>query len=141
MSYPIFAADLTITATTTVPLKGSQIITGTAGATITAGQPIYRDPTTATMLLCAANLTSVEANASGIAVCNSSTGQPVTYQSGGNLTVGATLVPNTTYVVSPNSGKVCPALDLAAGNYITILGVAKDASTLVINVNATGVVR
>ena len=62
-------ADLTITAANCVAGDGSTTVTGTAGATITAGQAVYKDSTTGKYLLADSDSATVAAKrAAGVAL-------------------------------------------------------------------------
>ena len=64
----------------------------------------------------------------------------VTVISAGDFKPGATLVANTTYVVSAASpGRVCPQADLAVTNGIVILGTARSTDTLRVAIDNTGI--
>src|SRR5581483_1775072 len=115
------AADLTITAASVVPYTSPVPLysDGTAGATITAGQPVYLDSATNTYKLSLAAGTATEATAAGIAVNGASAGQPVRIQTSGDLDLGATLTVGRVYVLSANAGKIAPVTDLASTNRVT----------------------
>lgn len=136
-----WAADLSITDTTTVPSTAAVLETKVAGEAIKAGQPVYQKASDHKIYLAENHATTAEATAIGLAACNAATGQPVTYQKSGDMTIGATLVSGTSYVVSVNKGKVAPAADLASGDYITILGTAKSTSVLTVGISVTGAKR
>lgn len=131
-------ADISITAANVVRVSGEQV-SGVAGATITAGQPVYLDSTTSTYLLSDANASGKDA-VSGIALNGAAAGQPlVVAKSGSVLTIGATVVVGTIYVLSATAGGICPASDLATGHKTTVLGVATTAARLQLNIFASGV--
>ena len=126
-------ADLTITAAN-VKLKNSgPWSSGVAGEAIAQGEPVYQ----ASGLLYRAdnNDGAVKAAAVGIALMPASTGQTFIYaRPGAQIDIGATLAVTETYIVSANVGKVAPIGDLATGNFLTILGVATAASTLLVQI-------
>lgn len=130
-------ADLTITGTSVVPVDGT---TGhyLAGETITAGQPLYLSASN-TLMVADANDTAVKAAVVGISLNGGSAGQPIKYQSGGTINLGATLAVGVIYVVSATVGKICPVTDMAAASYCTILGVATTAANLKLCIFASGV--
>lgn len=131
-------ADITITAANVAKGTGAQTATGIAGASITAGQTLYRDPTAFTLKLADANASATTATVEGIALHAAATGQPITYQFAGELTIGATVVAGTVYVLSANAGGICPAADLASGHRTSILGVAKSTSVLTVHLFNSG---
>ena len=134
-------ADLSITAASVQPASGATLITGTAGATVSAGQPVYKDASDENKLKPAdANSSESTAAAVGIATNDSADEQPCTYITRGNLITGATTVKGTIYCVSPDAGGIQPHGDLASGDYVTILAVASDTSgTLAVHIHRSGV--
>lgn len=132
--------DLVITATAV--LKGSNAVTkeGTAGATIQAGQAVYKSSTTNTILLADSNSATAEARtADGIALNGGATGQPIEYQTSGDLTMNAVLTANTAYFLSDSPGGICPIADVGAGEYLQLLGIAKSTTVLMVLLATTGV--
>jgi hypothetical protein len=137
-------AALTITATAVVPsaLAGFPAVyeRGIAGAAITAGYPVYKDSTASdTLKLADANASEATAQVVGIACHSATTGQPVTFQTGGPIAYGAILTKGEIYVLGAVAGDVCPADDLASGWYTTRLGHAVTTSVLLIDLRVTGI--
>lgn len=127
-------ADLTITAANVVAGTGAAKEQGTAGATITAGQAVYRDESTLKYLLADANSgTAAAREARGIALNGASDGQTLTILRSGPITIGASVTPGTDYYLSSNPGGICPRADIGAGEYVCLIGLATSSS--VINVN------
>ena len=117
-------ADITVTAANVAP-SSSTTEEGTAGGTVTAGQPVYKDSSDSYKLKAAdANASAAAAAAVGIALHASLAGQPLRYAKAGPVTIGATVAVGTIYVVSATAGGIAPHGDLATGMYTTILGVA-----------------
>ena len=124
-------ADISITAANVQPGAGAVTNTLAAGTTITAGETVYVSG--GTLLLANADGTALTANCVGIALNGGSTGQPITYQSGGDITIGGTLVVGGTYVVSgTNPGGVAPIADVTTGWYPMILLIAKTTTVATI---------
>lgn len=129
-------ADLSITAGSVVPIaSGSAYDTrsarGIAGATITAGQTLYIDTAASnTLKLADANASAATALVAGIALCGASSGQPVEYAVGGDLTFNAAFTQGLIYINSTTAGAIAPHTDLATGNYTTVLGVAVSTTRL-----------
>jgi len=124
-------ADITITAANVAFVSG-QKIHGTAGATVTAGMPVYIDSSDSSELKgCDAD---AEASAAcvGIALHAASDGQPLTYAAPGSVVnMGATLTVGEIYVCSTTVGGVAPEADIiTTGDYVTVLGVATTAANL-----------
>jgi len=136
-------ADLTVTATSVI--KGSNVTniqTKTAGEAIDAGEVVYLDTTTSTMKLADADSgTTLDAVRTpiGIALNSAGTGQPLTYMTSGDVTLGAILTAGTAYYLSGTAGKICPLADVAAGDDVVALGLAKSTSVLALNIQAPGV--
>ena len=87
-------AVLSITAAQVLKSTGAPVESGTAAATITAGQALYKDSADDTFDLCDNDATNVAAdgdidNFYGIALNGASSGQPLDVQTGGNITMGA----------------------------------------------------
>jgi hypothetical protein len=114
----------------------------TAGATITAGMPVYADTADANEYKASMANALATAKCNGIALNGASNGQPLTIQRSGEINLGATLVVGETYVVSDaTAGKIRPLADLGAADYPVILGVAKTASILKLSINAPGIAK
>lgn len=132
-------ADLTITAANVVS-HGGTTHTGSAGAAITAGQVVYQDPTDGTYKLADNNSATAAARApAGVALNNAASGQPITIQSTGSVTIGATLTAGVAYYLSGTPGGICPVADLTTGMYPTILGIATSTTLLDLDIQQSGV--
>jgi hypothetical protein len=112
-------ADLSQTAAN-VNLVSGPTGSGTAGGTITAGMPVYKDTTDSNHLKAADADAAASAVLAGVALHGAADGQPLTYaKPGATIDWGATLTKATLYVVSTTAGGVAPAADLGSGDYIT----------------------
>lgn len=128
-------ADLTITATNVVAGSNAVVAHGIAGETITAGQAVYLSSTTNKWLLADADSATAEARrAGGIALNSASASQPIAVQKEGDITIGATVTAGTAYYLSDEPGGICPVGDLASGDYVCLIGIAKSASVLSIGI-------
>lgn len=136
-------ADLAITAANVVPITPYTAVTGklsgpiSGNQAITAGMAVYTDGTYWYAAGSGGNSLQSGNQGAGVAL-NSCPGanQPVSVWQTGTLTLGATLVAGQTYVISATGagtpqGKIAPVADLVAGNFVTILGVAKDTANLI----------
>lgn len=114
---------------------GSNAITvsGLAGATITAGQAVFRDGTTGKFLLSDADGANLK-QVTGLALHGAADGQPLAVQTGGDIVPGATLVAGTTYYLAPTPGDIGPLADVASGDDPIIIGIAKSASVLMMRI-------
>lgn len=133
-------ADLTITAASVVAGANARIERGTAGATITSGQVVYLDSaTTGKWQLADADSATAAARAPhGIALNGAALNQPVAVQTEGDITIGATLTAGTAYYLSDEPGGICPVADLATGDYVVLVGLAKSTSVLAIDIQNSG---
>ncbi len=136
-------ADITITAANVVRSSSANLLRGTAGVAIAAGDVVYLDPADNRYKLADCDAAAAEARSpSAFAVNSAAPGQPIAVQQGGDLTLGAaTLVAGTTYYLSPNPGKIAPLADVLVGDYWTVVGIARSASVLRIGFLESGVVR
>lgn len=133
-------ADISITAANVV--KGSNATTesGIAGATITAGQVVYKDGSTGKYLLADNDSATAAAKAPrGIALNGAADGQPLVIQRSGDITIGATLTAGTAYYLSATPGGICPLADVASGDDVVLLGLAKTAAVLALDIQTPGV--
>lgn len=133
-------ADITITAASVVAGSNSRAETGSAGEAVTAGQALYKSPTTNLWMKADSNSATVAARTpSGIALNGAATGQPVSVHKSGDITIGATLTANTPYFLSDTAGGICPLADVGTGEYLTEIGIAKSTTVLAVNFISTGV--
>jgi hypothetical protein len=133
-------AALSITAANVAAGSDAVIESGTAGATITAGQLVYRDEADGKYkLVDCDSATAAARNPRGIALNGAANGQPLKIQRSGDITMGATLVAGTTYYAAPTAGDVGPLGDVASGDDPIIIGIAKSASVLQMRIVDPGV--
>ncbi|HTV69324.1 MAG TPA: hypothetical protein VMF90_12375 [Rhizobiaceae bacterium] len=132
--------DISITAANVQRSSSSDVEVGTAAATITAGQCVYRVAATGRFNLSDSNSGTAEAReVFGIALNGASAGQPLSVQRSGDITIGGTLTAGVAYYLSDTPGGICPVSDVGSGEYSVVLGVAKSASVLALNIQASGV--
>jgi len=108
----------------------ARVEAGIAGETISAGQAVLRG-TGGKYLLSDADgddLTRV----TGIALNGASDGQPLSVQTSGEVTIGATLSPGAAYYLSPTPGGICPLDDLGEGDDVILIGMAKSTSVMML---------
>ncbi len=134
-------ADLTITAASVVKSTGARIENGILGATVTAGEVVYKDTTDSNKFkLCDVDdATALIRTPYGIALNGGADGQPVQVQTGGLLTIGATVVVGTVYCGSDTPGGIMPVADLTSGDYVATLGIATTAAILDIQIHNSAV--
>lgn len=132
--------DIVVTASAVIPGSDSIKESGTAGATITAGQVVYKNSTTGKYDLADNNSATAEVRSPrGIALNNASDGQPLTIHRSGDLTMNAVLAANTDYYLSDTPGGIGPQADLAVGEYAVLIGIAKSTTVLKVHLIETGV--
>jgi len=133
-------ADLTITAANVLAGGAAIKETGIAGATITAGQTVYKDAADGKFKLADADSATAGIRALyGVALHGASNGQPLTVAKSGPVTIGATVIVGTTYVLSDTPGGIMPIGDLEAGDYVAHLGIATTAAIIDVAIKNSGV--
>lgn len=135
-TYAPTAADVTSTE------KGSQAI---AGEAIEAGELIYLDASDdnkAKLADADGAGGAAQANVAGVAINSAAADQPVSY-----LAADETEIPmgsiftsaGKLIVLGDTPGKMMDAADLASSDWVTVIGVTKDASTLQLRIDASGI--
>ncbi len=133
-------ADVVITAANVAQGADANITHGFLGATVTAGQVVYRDSADSLFKLADGNSGTAAARAAfGIALNGGATGQPVAVQTSGTYTVGGTVTVGGVYVLSATAGGIAPVADLATGNYTNAIGIGITASTMRLAIATAGV--
>lgn len=133
-------ADLTITAANVLAASDKRVDRGIAGATLTAGMPLYKDANDGNKLKIAdADASVLTAAVVGIALHAALAGQPIEYQTEGTIAIGATVAVGTLYVLSDAVGLICPAADLASTHWVTLIGIAVTTTSIRLNLDASGV--
>ena len=131
-------AELTITATDVVAASTAATGNGTAGDTITAGMPLYKDSGDSNKLKPAQSTTAAAAACVGIALHGATSGQPIQYITSGSLTLGNILTVGTCLVVSGTAGKLELTTDIASTEFVTTIGPPTSVSAVTVNITATG---
>ncbi len=132
-------ADISITAANVVAGSDAVREAGTAGATVTAGQLVYLDPSDMKYKLADSNGAAALRVPSGIALNGAANNQPLVIQKGGDITIGGTMTAGVAYYLSDTPGGICPVADLGSGEYPCIVGIAKSTSVLSVNIQPSGV--
>ena len=134
-------ADVSITAANVIAGSNAQQASGISGVAITAGQSLAYDSSTVSVKLSDVNSASAwQRTPIGIALNTAAAGQPIVYQTGGDITIGGTLVAGTAYYASGTPGGVRPQADNITGDYPALLGIATSTTVLRIGINAPGVI-
>lgn len=127
--------DIVITAANVVAGSNAQKETGVAGATITAGQCVYRDEATMKYQLADANsATAAARQVRGIALHGAAANQPLTIQTAGDITIGGTLTAGVAYYLSDTPGGIAPVADIGSGEYVCLLGLAESTTVLHVDI-------
>lgn len=127
------AADLTITPGSVAVSDKASMTSGTAGATITAGQLVYYDTAANTYKLADANGATPLYKVAGIAINGASSGQRLLVcKEDPALTLGATVVIGDTLWASATPGGITKvaAEGVATGNFVSVLGVATSTTKI-----------
>lgn len=129
-------ADLSVTAANVAKQSGTSV-TGTAGATITAGQVVYLDAADGKYKLADASAATTD-GVVGIALNGGADGQPLTIQTSGIIDPGATATEGVVYCLSATAGGIAPVGDLVTNDYVTVLGVGNAGGNIVLSILASG---
>lgn len=136
-------ADVSVTSV--VKNANSVVAYGTAGATLAAGQWLYKDATDtdsdgkAKLKLADADSSATTAQVEGMALHGSLSGQPIVYITGGDFTMNAALTAAKVYVLSSTAGGKAPVADLTTNWRTSILGFARSTTVFAVNIVNTGV--
>lgn len=125
--------DLSITAASVKAGSNASTVSGIAGASITAGQCVFRDGTTGRFALSDADGAGTK-QVTGVALNNAAADQPLQVLTAGDIIIGATLTAGTTYYASPVAGGICPLADVASGDDPIIVGIAKSTTQLMVRI-------
>jgi hypothetical protein len=128
-------ADLTITAASVVAGSNANVERGSFGEAVTAGQAVYKSPTTNKYMKADSNSVTPQArDALGIALNGGALDQPAEIQKSGRITLGAILTAGSDYYLSDTPGGICPRADVGTGEYVCLLGLAESTSVLDLNI-------
>ena len=134
-------ADLSITAASVVAASDATTEAGTAGATITAGQVVYKEASSGQYKLADTDSATAEVRVPrGIALHAASSGQPLKILTKGGITIGATVAVGIGYWLSGTAGGICPVADVAAGDYPAFLGIGTSTTAIKVNITESGAV-
>lgn len=123
-------------ATVAISSANAVVKTVQAGEAISHGQPVYLSG--GKYYLADANASEASAAAVGVSLGSAATDGYFALIESGLYDSGATVTKGTVYVVAAVAGDIVPASDLATGDWITVLGIAVDASNISLAINATG---
>lgn len=137
-------ADITITAASVAKASNTVTVSNyNAGEAITAGQFVYLKAADSEWYKAQCDGTAEESGygvKSGVALHTSANGQPLVVQTEGTITIGATVVAGTEYVVSATAGGIAPHADLTTSTHrYTRIGYATTTGILQLDISATGI--
>lgn len=128
-------AELSITAANVLPATTATIARGTAGETLVAGQTVYIKTTDSNKIYkCQCDGTQAEAELAGLTINGAAAGQPISYVTSGDVTIGSASTAGRVIVVGTTAGAAMPSADLATNNYTSVLGGMKSASVLKVSI-------
>ena len=127
--------DISVTAASVVPGPGAPTQTGIFGETVTAGQLLYKDASNSNKLMKASTLNSATAECVGVSLDGGAAGQPGTYQTSGEYTVGGTCAIGVAYGVSDTAGAIALVADNGTGDFGTIFGIGRSTTKINIGIN------
>jgi len=126
-------ADLVIAAASVLAASGAAIEHGIAGATVIAGQVVALDNTTGRLVLADADGVGDLNRPRGIALNGAASGQPLAIAKSGDVTLSG-MTAGVTYYLSPTPGGLAPRADVLAGDYVSVIGIAKSTTVLAIGI-------
>lgn len=132
-------ADL-VTGIVTIGSNAASVEAVTAGETVTAGDCLYQDVVNNEYLVSDCTV-STKTAVSRIALSGGVDTDPITVMKPGQtIDLGVAIVVGEIYVLSAD-GKIAPVADLAAADYVTIVGYGATTSLMMFEPNATGYLR
>lgn len=133
-------ADISITAANVVAQSGAQVTNGKAGATVAAGEMVYKEAASGKYKLADADSATQEVQETGgMALNGAADNQPLSVCTGGDVALGAVLTAGARYYLSSTPGKIQPEADLSSGEEINLIGLAKSTTVLNIRITRPGV--
>lgn len=132
-------ADYTVTAANVLAGSNATFDYGTAGETITAGMPVYKDSTDGNRYKKAINSSAAAAAVVGISLHAATDEQPLKIQTSGDINMGTTLTVGQVVILSNTAGLFRPDADSTSTWFKTVLGVTTTASNLKLGIVASGV--
>lgn len=131
-------SDLSITAANVKAGAGARVDKRyNAGATIAQGKAVYLDAANKWQLADCNSATALARVATGVSLNSASADQPLTVQTGGDITIGATVANGTDYYLSGTPGGICPRGDLTTGDYPCRIGMGQSATVVRLGFGAT----
>ena len=133
-------ADIAITAANVKKGVGAVTKEVTFGATVTAGMVLYEKASDSEWYPVDADDAITAYNPLGIALCGGADGQRGVVQIAGEITAGGTLVAGSAYYCSATTAGSFAADLPVAGDYSTLVGIAKTTAIMLLALTAQGTV-
>lgn len=127
---------LVITAASVVAGANATRDNGTAGASVTAGQAVYKAADNTYKLADTNDASAIVRKPKGIALHAASSGQPLAVHTGGPITIGATVTPGVAYYLGGTPGSIVPVADLTTGDHPALIGMATSATDIYVDILA-----
>jgi len=134
------ATDLSVTAANVVPDSGYTWRDMVAGETLTAGQVVYQLSSDGRAYK-ASTASASAAAIVGIALNGAGAGQPVRVQTGGTVSIGATVTVGIVYCLSDTAGGIAPSADNGSGDYVGVIGIGVTAAKIKLGILVGGVAK
>ena len=133
-------ADVSFTATSFIAGSGAVTAYGTAGEAVARGNAVYLKASDNEYYK--ADCTSADSDAvAGFALNDAANGQPIKIITGGTVAcddVNLSAAADKAVYVLGEAGAICPVADLAADDYVTVVGAAVTTTSLKIGIIVTG---
>lgn len=130
--------DISVTAASVQPGAGAITKRGICGEAISAGQSVF-EAADGDIELCENDQTVVEAASRGISLNDGAAGQPIEYQTDGEITFNAVLAAGAVYIVGAAPGGIAPEADAVSGEFVTVLGVGLSTTSMKLGILQSGV--
>jgi hypothetical protein len=127
---------LTITAASVLAGANSTRDNGTAGASVTAGQVVYKAADNTYKLADTNDASAIVRKPKGIALHAAASGQPLAVLTSGAITIGATVTPGVAYYLGGTPGAIVPVGDLTTGDHPAFIGMATSATSINVDIQA-----
>ena len=131
-------ADITVVAANVKPAASTVTKKGIAGEAISAGQSIFK-AADGGIELCENDQAALDAACIGVALNDAAVDQPIEFAITGDVNMGAIMTIGETYVVGAAPGGIAPEVDVTAGEFLTVIGVATTTSNLKLGILQSGV--
>lgn len=136
---PTHFTALSITAASVAYVSGPQEQIGIAAESMSAGMPIYVDPTVNQWRKCDASVSGKQTPQAMCMDASVSAGAPFKYAvSGTTINIGATVVKNTPYFLE-TAGAIGPQSDITTGWTTVLVCIASSTSNVILMFNNTGI--